>query len=97
MERPLQIERIDSEDVFGVKLADRVVLFSRESSLMKGPVRFSIDSEGSVDILVTDLASGEWQISKDGEVLISEIQCQAEEHLIYFAGNTGYYELSLRQ
>ena len=96
VEQPLQTELIDSEDVFGVKLADKIVLFSRKSLLMKGPVRFSIDSEDSVDILVTDLASGEWQISKDGEVLISEIQCQAEEHLIYFAGNMGYYELSFR-
>ena len=96
VEQPLQVKRIDDVDVVGVKLADKIVLFNREGSLVKGTIKFSINGEGSVDILVTDLAVGEWQIRKDNTVLIPEIQCQAGEHLIYFRGSMGDYELSLR-
>ena len=59
--KPLAIEKIESNGIIGVKIADRVVVFAGD-----GPISFKIPGAGTIHLLVTDLAEGQWQVSRDG-------------------------------
>ena len=85
-------EKIDGDQVTGVRIADRVVTFSRDSETLYNSFSFDIDGEGDFKILVTDLKPGNWQVLKDGKIFIPAADVRPEEGLLYFTAPAGRYE-----
>ena len=84
--------RIDGEKVTGVKIADRVVTFSKDSEQLYNSFSFSVTGDGSFKILVTDLKPGNWQVIKDGKIFIPVADVKTEEGVLYFTAPAGTYE-----
>jgi heparin/heparan-sulfate lyase len=91
--RPRAVEAVEGADVTGVRIADRVVLFRRESRRAEGRVTFATRGTTKLGYLVTDLAAGRWQVWRDGAMRIPAIAVSAEEGAASFTGPAGAYEL----
>jgi heparin/heparan-sulfate lyase len=89
----LDAELVKSEDVSGVRIADRIVMFSKTSERTNKQVSFSIEEGGMFKYLVTDLAEGTWQVMRNGDIFIPAIPVTSKEGTIYFKGPEGRYSL----
>lgn len=88
------VRMIDAGKVAGAVLADRAVLFSRDGRALENGVSFKVPAgKKSYKILVTDLASGKWQILKDGKPYMGSVEVKEDEGTIYFDGAAGTYSL----
>jgi heparin/heparan-sulfate lyase len=92
-EKMLPVSRIDSDQVVGARLADRVVLFGKSGERTDRPVAFSVKGAGTLKYLVTDLAEGTWQVRRDGRVVQPAVTVSADSGTTYFEGPAGTYEL----
>ena len=90
--KPLIVEKIESGDVVGVRIADRVVIFSAAKDRGRGPVSFVIPGAGTVRVLLTDLAEGPWKVARDGQS--PQGLAVGEAGTAYFEGPAGNYGLS---
>ncbi|HUU28930.1 MAG TPA: hypothetical protein VM123_14055 [archaeon] len=84
---------LESEDLVGFKLLDRVALFNKAGERSDLPVSFSVQGDRRFKILVTDLAEGTWQVRKDGKVFIPAASVSDEAGVLYFEGPAGEYRL----
>ena len=91
--KPAAVEKLESGDVVGVRLADRIVLFNRKAERTDRPVTFSVNAGGTFKCLVTDLAAGTWQLWRDGRILNPAMPVSAEAGTLYFQGPSGHYSL----
>ena len=90
---PLAVEKIESEDVVGVRLSDRVVLFNPAGLRATEPVSFALRGEGTMKVLVTDLAEGTWQVWRDGQIAVPALTVSGDAGTAYFEGPAGSYVL----
>ena len=88
-----EVEKIENGDLVGARIADRVVLFHRSGERTGKPVSFSVDGAGQFKFLVTDLASGTWQVQLDGLVFVPALPVTAEAGILFFEGPPGKYRL----
>jgi heparin/heparan-sulfate lyase len=91
--RELAIARIASDDVIGLKVADRVVLFPSRADRTGLPVAFSVPGEGTFRFVVTDVAEGTWQVRREGQIAVPAVIVSSDEGVAYFEGPAGRYEL----
>jgi heparin/heparan-sulfate lyase len=91
--RPLGVDRIESQDVIAIQVADRVVGFDPRGDRNPGPVAFLVRGAGPIKFLITDLAEGTWQVWRDGNVAIPALTVSADEGTACFQGPAGRYEL----
>ncbi len=89
--KELNVQRIDGEKVIGVKVSDRLVLFSKTSELIDEPFSISFADKGTYKILLTDIAPGTWQVKKDEELFLPAHIVKEEDGIIYFEGTKGSY------
>ena len=75
-----------------MRIADRVVIFNSAYDKGKGPISFKVPGAGTVNLLVTDLAAGEWHVSRDGAGF--QPLMVGEEGTAYFSGPAGTFVLS---
>ena len=87
-----QVKAINTKQIVGTQLADRVVTFSKTMEKIDQPIKFSVIGEGTFKIMLTDLKSGTWQIKKDGEVMIPAIPVRSDDGILYFEGEAGEYQ-----
>jgi hypothetical protein len=87
------IEKIESADVVGMKFADRVVVFQSSGDRADRPVAFSVRGEGTLKFVVTDLATGTWQVRRNGQIAAPAMVVSDDEGVAYFEGPAGTYEL----
>jgi hypothetical protein len=90
---PLAVKQIESEQVVGACIADRVVTFSRSTEVIDHPFSLEIEGDENFRILITDLREGVWQIQRDGKVYRPALTVSPEEGSIYFEGGPGTYTL----
>ena len=86
------VQRIDGERIVGVQLADRVVVFAKNSELLYKNFTFTVSGAGTYKFVITDLKAGNWQIKKDGRVFIPLTEVRAAEGVLAFEGVAGSYE-----
>ena len=93
----LPVRRIDAEKVVGVEVADRIVIFNRESDHMDETFSFEISSKGKKEyrILITDLDSGVWRVSRNGKDL-NTFDVSEHAGTIYLTGTSGKYTVTRR-
>jgi heparin/heparan-sulfate lyase len=89
----LQVQLIQSTEVTGVRIADRIVLFNKTSERSDQPVSFAVEGSNTFRYLITDLAPGMWQVRRDGQVLFPALPVTEEEGTLYFEGPAGKYTL----
>jgi len=91
--KPAAVEKIESGGLTGVRLADRVVLFNRNSERTDRPVSFTVKGGGKLKYLVTDLAAGTWQVWRDGGIVHPAVPVSSSAGTLYFQGPSGNYSL----
>ncbi len=92
-----QVEKIESPQIVGVQLADRIVTFSRNAALLESNFSFKVNGNESYKVIVTDLSPGTWQVKKDGTIYIKKLTVSSEENLFYFEGKAGEYSFSIQK
>lgn len=90
---PLAVERLESGDTVGVRVADRVVWFQRTGTRTDRPVSFTVPGSGTMKFLVADLAEGTWQVWRDGAIVFPALTVTGDEGTLYFEGPAGAYSL----
>ncbi len=93
--KELPVQRIDAEKVVGVEVADRVVIFNRASGQLNEDLSFTISSKNRKEyrILITDLESGVWKVSRNGKTL-KTYEVSESAGTIYLTGTAGKYTLT---
>ena len=86
---------IDSALLAGVKIKDRVVLFSKSGLALGGTITVELPAQSaSMQVLVTDLQAGSWTVSKRGMGGPIEDEVSADGGTLYFvASGGGAYDL----
>jgi hypothetical protein len=86
----LPVTMIASEQMSGVQIQDRVVLFAKDGEDLSGPASFVLPpSNQAVQVLVTDLSPGLWTVGLAGDGAPVQYEVKADEGSIYFAAPTG--------
>jgi hypothetical protein len=81
---------IDSPLLAGVKIKDRVVLFSKSGLPLGGTVTVELPAQSaSMQVLVTDLQAGTWTVRKRGTDGPIEDEVSADGGTLYFVANGG--------
>lgn len=81
--------RLEGEDVTGVIVAGRGVIFNKTLSL--SGKTFSIEIPQDCMLLVTDLAAGKWKVSCNGKTVLKSQSVSPEEGVMYFNATAGKY------
>jgi hypothetical protein len=88
---PLAVSKIESDELVGVRIADRVVLFSKSGDRLHDTVTFTVsDAEGQIRYLVTDLKAGKWQVTGSSS---HSLKATDDGGAIYFQAPAGTYTL----
>jgi hypothetical protein len=91
--KPFAVEKIESTDVVGLRLSDRVVLFNPRGDRATQPVSFAARGSGTLKFLVTDLTEGTWQVWRDGGIVAPALEVSGDAGTLYFEGPAGNYSL----
>ncbi len=90
---PLKSELIETKTHYGVKIKDRVVLFSKEDGRIKEDIEFTINgNEEKYLYMVADVKEGLWTLYKNG-VRVKDVEVTDEGGMAYFEGSSGTYTL----
>ena len=88
----LQVDAIETTQLTGTKIGDRIVLFSKNGSLVNTQINLSISGSGTFKVLITDLEIGNWEISGTNSPGI----VKNDNNLIYFQATAGNYVITKR-
>lgn len=93
--KELTVQRIDAEKVVGALVADRIVMFSRDSRQLSDSFTFEIPKTAGkeVKVLLTDLAEGEWNIRRNNKPVMDQVHVTAESGTTYFTASPGKYTI----
>lgn len=91
--KPLDVEKVESGDVIGVRVADRIVLFNPSGGRASQAVSFSLKGDETFRFLVTDLAEGTWQVWRDGRIVQPAVTVSSDAGLLHFQGRAGSYSI----
>ena len=87
----LQITKIETEQLTGVQIGDRIVLFAKKGNPENLPVRLNIEGNGTFKVLITDLEKGNWNVTGGSE---APGMMRNDKNLVYFQAKAGNYVLS---
>lgn len=85
---PLAAELIETPTHAGARLADRVVLFAKRRDRAAEPVSFTVPGAGECQVLVADLAAGEWLVETAGGG-VQRVTVPAESGVAWFRASAG--------
>jgi hypothetical protein len=91
--KPLPVEKIEGRGVVGARLSDRVVLFNPRGDRSADPISFVASGEGILKFLVTDVGEGNWQVWRDGRIVLPAVVASGDAGVLYFEGVAGSYSL----
>lgn len=88
---PLLIEKIETGEMIGTLIDNRIVLFSKNGNTTGRPIKLTIKGKQPVKILITDVEIGKWQVVNEKAVkkLVNSI-----DGCIYFTASPGNYTLA---
>ena len=86
------VKRLDGERTVGVQIADRIVTFSKDSEELSGRFTITVEGNGTMKFVVTDLKPGNWQVKKNGEIFIPTMEVKSDDGILSFEGEAGVYE-----
>jgi hypothetical protein len=83
---------IDSSDLAGVRLGERVILFVAETR-MATAVSFDVAGPAALKFLIAGMAPGAWEIWRGGFLEITDVTVEKESGALSFEGKPGSYFL----
>ena len=86
----LPVEKIETDRLTGVKIADRIVLFAKNGNPENLPINLNIKWNGVYKVLITDLENGHWEITGAKSPGIVRV----DKNLIYFQATAGNYVIA---
>ncbi|MEK3722841.1 heparin/heparin-sulfate lyase HepB [Paenibacillus sp. FSL H8-0034] len=92
---PLPVSLIETANVAGAVVADRVIVFGKAKGRTSGDVAFSFSGSGSYEMTVADLAAGTWTIQRNGINSGEAIVTEAGGVAVY-RGEAGAYTLTYK-
>lgn len=98
--KPLLTEKVETDNLAGAKIGNRIVLFSKNGDLVSGPVKINVKEPAK--ILITDLAKGNWKVvcvngkkaGATGGSPVSPGIIKNDKQLLYFEAGKGTYLLT---
>lgn len=99
--KDLPVQRIDAQDVVGAIIADRAVLFCRDSKTLDKAFSFTLSDKDiqvagnkakELKVLVTDLAAGNWKVMRNGKVFLESTKINATDGTLYLTLPAGEYQ-----
>jgi len=87
----LSPEHIETDQITGVKIANRIVTFSKTANLLDHPFELSVTGPDEYQILLTEIKEGTWQIKKNGQPYLPALSASKDEHTLYFKAGAGDY------
>jgi hypothetical protein len=93
VESAAKADTVESLDVVGVRLRDRVVLFHAGAGLLRSAFSFDTGHAGPerLRFIVTGIAPGVWEIWRDGWVVDIGVPVRAKEAVLYFEERPGSF------
>ena len=89
----LKVDKIESANMIGVQLGDRLVFFGKNGLMLKNKEQFIIKGDKNYKVLITDVADGEWMATdSEGNQVIGT--ATKENHCLYFNLKAGIYQLA---
>lgn len=88
--RLLPVEKIDTDRMTGMKIGDRIVLFSKNGAPENDPITLEIKETGTFKTLITDIERGNWQVTGPNAPGLVRI----DNNLLYFQASTGIYTIT---
>ena len=85
--RLLPVEKIETDGLTGVQIADRIVLFAKDGQPVNHPIHLKIKDTGLTKVLITDLEKGHWEITGPKSPGLVRVY----NNLIYFQATAGNY------
>ena len=86
----LTVEQIETDHFTGVKIGERIVLFSKNGNADNRPVNLTIKGNGTYKVLITDLEKGNWEITGPK----SPGLVRNDQNLLYFQAIAGNYVIA---
>ncbi|MGC1243681.1 MAG: heparin/heparin-sulfate lyase HepB [Chryseosolibacter sp.] len=90
----LPIEKIATGKFVGTKIGDRIVLFSKDGTLVSEDVKIRISGNGVFKVLLTDMSKGGWRIQKISRAKEIVPFSTDGDHVLYFEATQGEYLVS---
>lgn len=91
------VRRLDGDGIVGSVIEGAetkwVVLFRRDGTPARGPVRFTVPGQGPCRILVTDLAPGAWQARRAGTRASQPLTAADAQGAVWLEGQAGTWTL----
>lgn len=91
---PVEVEKVETPELVGTGLGDRLVLFSKTGALLAGPFTLAISGEKPVKVLIADVSDGTWQVEPLPARPGSPALVISTRQLLYFNAKKGSYRLS---
>ena len=85
----LPVEKIETDQMTGLQIGDRIVLFAKNGNPENRPINLTIKGNGTFKVLITDLANGNWEVTGPGAPGMIGI----DRNLVYFQATAGDYRL----
>lgn len=95
--KPVAVGKIETDRLVGVKIADRIVLFSKNGEVENRSIHLEITGKGMHKLLITDLEKGLWEISCPGNPSNTVGTVSNDNNLIYFQALPGNYLIAMKQ
>ena len=86
----LTVEKVETANLTGVQIGDRIVLFAKNGNLENAPVNLTVKGSGTIKVLITDLAKGNWEITGPKSPGI----VRNDQNLVYFNAIAGNYVIT---
>ena len=83
----LPVVKMETETMTGLQIADRIVLFAKSGFAGNAPITLNIKGAGTFKVLITDLESGNWEITGPH----SPDLVRVDSNLVYFQATAGNY------
>ena len=86
----LPVEAIETDQMTGARIGDRMVLFSKNGNIENLPINLNIKGTGTFKVLITDLEKVSWEVTGP------QSSCTFENvnNLIYFPAIEGNYMIT---
>ncbi|MCL2709238.1 MAG: heparinase II/III family protein [Planctomycetaceae bacterium] len=88
----LPVEKIETDQMTGVQIGDRIVLFAKNGNLENQPINLPIKGSGTFKVLMTDLVNGNWEVLGSGTPGVIRV----DRNLIYFQATAGDFRIERR-
>ena len=86
----LKVEKIETGQMTGVHIGDRIVLFSKNGRPENTPIALNIKGDGIFKVLINDLEKGNWEITGPKAPGI----VRNDHHMLYFHAVAGIYVIT---